>query len=315
MINGDCKILSKLSLRNNELEDISQISSGALKFLHLESNPKLQIESFDNFKSLSSLSLDYSSISHPRSSIFMGQISDVSNLKIINNPSLLLSTPYAIKFDDYFMNLQRLDLSGLGLKILPANTNSFLLNLREVNLSFNQLTSLEGLKGMPKLTHVLLYGNNIEHINECLDFIKNTKNLTLFDLRENQLTRRFYPNLFECLNITYANDNIAVHGSVSHNGANFEDAEARGDSQLKIYLKSISRKYQAEWCDADAKCLRDLEKFDTNLYNKRIGYQGLLVSANKNLKWLDGMILDDDRVNMIKKHWSLILGQTRKNLA
>ena len=315
IINDDCKILSKLSLRNNELEDISQISPGALKFLHLENNPKCQIESFNSFKSLNSLSLDYSSISYPGSLISLRQISDVSNLKIINNPSSLMSTPYAIKFDDYFMNLQRLDLSGLGLKVLPANMNSFLLNLREVNLSFNQLTSLEGLKGMPKLTHVLLYGNKIEHINECLDFTRNTKNLKLCDLRENKLTKKFYPNLFECLNMAHANGNIAAHGSISNNGASFEDAEVRQDGQLKTYLKSISRKYQTEWCDSDTKYLKDLEKFDTSLYNKRIGYQGLLVSTNKNLKWLDGTILDDDRINMIKKHWSLILGQARENLA
>lgn len=310
-MNENCKVLGKLSVRNNKLENISDVLPGALKFLHLENNPKLQIENFENFKGLHSLSLDYTSISHPGSSIIMSLISDVSNLKIISNPALMLPTPYVISFDDYFMNLQRLDLSGLGLKTLPARMSSFLLNLREVNISFNRLTSLVGLEGMPKLTHVLFYGNDIQHINECLDFIRKTKNLTFFDLRENQLTKRFYPNLFECLNIEQINNNNSFHGNCNSYS---EDSEIKRDSQSKIYLKSIARKYQADWNDSDSKYVKELEKFDLDLYNKRIGYQGLLVSANKNLKWLDGTILDDDQVNTIKKHWNFILGQTRRNV-
>lgn len=279
--------------------------------MHLENNAKLRIENFENFKDLHSLSLDYTSISHLDSSITMSLISDVSNLKIISNSSLMSPTPYVISFDDYFMNLQRLDLSGLGLKILPAKMSSFLLNLREVNLSFNQLTSLVGLEGMPKLTHVLFYGNDIQHINECLDFIKKTKNLTFFDMRENQLTKRFYPNLLECLNIGQTDNNSGSRGNSSFHS---EDSEIKRNSQSKIYLKSIARKYQADWNDSDSKYVKDLEKFDINLYKKRVGYQGLLVSANKNLKWLDGTILDDDQVNAIKKHWSFILGQARRDV-
>ena len=88
--------------------------------------------------------------------------------------------------------------------------------------------------------------------------------------------------------MAHANGNIAAHGSISNNGASFEDAEVRQDGQLKTYLKSISRKYQTEWCDSDTKYLKDLEKFDTSLYNKRIGYQGLLVSTNKILNgWME----------------------------
>lgn len=283
-VSPDSKI-TKICARNNHLRRID-ISSTSLKILYLDSNPKLQIRDFNMLKHLDAFSLEI--LKDPLGPSELGCLCDVGSLKLIGNGGIR-EFPIA----EPFLNLRKLDLAGLGLESLPEDFGHHAINLRELNLSFNNITDLTPLHGIPKLAQVFLYKNCIDSINECLDFVKNSSYLQLVDLRENPITRGFYPDI----NTTLREWTQAK--------------ETRKEQKFKWYMRSMAKGFQKQWFESDRNHAAELERYDEDRFNKRVGYQGLLVSAGPELKWLDGLILDQERVAYIKKHWAFVISSAK----
>lgn len=222
----------------------------------------------------------------------ISSLCDVENLKLVGNGSI---TTFPI--GEPFLNLHKLDLAGLGLEQLPKNFGHYALNLRELNLAFNNISDLTPLQAIPKLGQVFLYKNNVDSITECLNFIKSSEYLQLIDLRENPLTIGFYADV----------------GSKLRDWLTLNERNACKKTPLNWYIQSLSKAFQDYWVESDMKHARNMESYYSERFNKRVGYQGLLVSAGLSLKWLDGTILTSERVVSIKKHWAFILDSTKSS--
>ncbi|ANB12755.1 Nud1p [Sugiyamaella lignohabitans] len=169
----------------------------------------------------------------------------------------------AFNIREPFLNLQVLELSGVSLKALPESFPEFCLNLRELDLSFNQIQSIRPLVGIPKLRRLYLFRNQISDVGELVDCISEMSYLQVLDTRENPASELFYPP-------------IAA-----------DDQES--------YRKTHTKYEQKRW-------LEKLSEFDqTGLSDKvkalRTVYRGTLVgSSPRGLKWLDGALIDQEEM-------------------
>lgn len=239
------------------------------------------------FRYLDTFSLEITK--EPLSSHDLASFCDVGTLRLSGNGEIK-TFPIA----EPFLNLRKLDLAGLGLEKLPRDFGHYAINLRELNLAFNRISDLTPLQAIPKLAHVFMYKNNIDSIATCLDLVKGSECLQLIDLRENPLTSGFYPDL-----------NVTLHDwSLLKNDKSKE-------SMFKRYMNSLSKTFQEHWVESDSSHASKIENYDGERFNKRIMYQGLLVSAAPGLKWLDGTILSPEIVGSIKKHWEFLINNRK----
>lgn len=285
------KSIAKISARSNHLHKV-RIGSVSLKILHLERNPMLKIDDYRMFQHLDTFSLEISG-APPLTADDLAALSDVSHLKLVGSSTAGTSTVTSFPIHEPFLNLRKLDLAGLGLEGLPREFGHYAINLRELNLAFNKISDLTPLQAIPKLGHVFLYKNKVESIKTCLDFVSHgSRDLELLDLRDNPLTDGFYPDINSTLR------NWPQGG---------KDLGKSKEPRVKWYQKSLSRNFQEFWVESDANHARDMERYDMESFHKRVGYQGLLVSAATELKWLDGTIMTPEKVTSIKRHWGIIL--------
>lgn len=112
---------------------------------------------------------------------------DVRNLYISVNPTRSLD------ISQHLLNLQRLELSSMGLEELPDNFGQLTPNLRAVNLNFNSIKDLRPLLNIKRLNELLVAGNKLARLRTNLAVLGKLTTLTKLDLRENPLTLRFYP--------------------------------------------------------------------------------------------------------------------------
>jgi len=71
----------------------------------------------------------------------------------------------------------------------------YLKNLQKIDLSNNQIKSIQELSNLGNLTHVILTNNNICEL-ENLEYIKKLPNLEYLDLRNNDIVKKIHSNEF-----------------------------------------------------------------------------------------------------------------------
>ncbi|MEJ2250716.1 MAG: hypothetical protein P8Y70_02695 [Candidatus Lokiarchaeota archaeon] len=72
--------------------------------------------------------------------------------------------------------------------------------LESLNLSNNQINSLEGVENFKGITHLYLRNNHIENVN-CLKCLKNMPNLKYLDLRGNKVIHNIHNKDFKEVNL------------------------------------------------------------------------------------------------------------------
>lgn len=112
--------------------------------------------------------------------------SDVRNLYISLNPTR------GFEISQHLLNLQRLELSSMGLKELPADFGQLTPNLRSINLNFNSLKDLRPLLNIKRLNELLVAGNKLERLRANALVLGKLATLSKLDWRDNPLTMRFY---------------------------------------------------------------------------------------------------------------------------
>ncbi|KAG5362318.1 Septation initiation network scaffold protein [Yarrowia sp. C11] len=290
-VNGIAVGISKLSLANNverprlrrlmvsgnKLVDLDISLCSRLMVCKAEHNQLDRVKGIEHCPELITLSLG-------------GQRVPIGNLDSANDVRDLLLV--GTKIVDFplctpFMNLNRLDLSNCNLKSLPANFACLCMNVRVLNLNFNEIEDLTPLMVIPKLTHLFLVGNRIPKDSKSLRMlISELGFLRALDTRNNPETEEFYPDL------------MSVMGTQAVNGK----------SVSIQYTNTQTAEFEKAWQETDAKFVRNLKAHDRETYEDRILYQtqAMLRVHNKGglLAWMDGVLLGKDPkyLDSYKKH-------------
>ncbi|KAG5363601.1 Septation initiation network scaffold protein [Yarrowia sp. B02] len=199
--------------------------------------------------------------------------SDVRDLLLVGTKIDIERFPLTMPF----MNLNRLDLSNCGLKRLPVDFARECMNVRVLNLNFNELEDLTPLMVIPKLTHLFLVGNRIPRDSKSLRLlISELAFLRALDTRNNPETEEFYPDLMSVMR-----DN-GIHGK----------------NISMQYTSTQTAEFEQAWQERDAKFVRNLKAHHRETYEDRILYQTqamLRVKAGGGLLyWMDGVLLGKD---------------------
>lgn len=281
--------VSKVCVRHNALKRVDVDEDAGLRVLYADGNAGLVLHDTDALRHLDSLSLDV----HAKTLVgSLDALNDIHSLKLHGTTG----TPplQSFPFTDAFLNLHKLDLVGLGLTSLPRGFAQRVPNLRELNLAFNGLgdDDLAALHGISRLSQVCLYGNRVGKVQACLGLVRACKALRLLDLRGNAVTAGVYPEL------------AAVWQECGQ-----DKEKKQEDGPYRWYGKALAREFQAAWLARDLAHARDLESGPAPARAKRAHYRGILVSAGAELRWLDGTLLDEERVESIRSEWAQVLNR------
>ncbi|KAL1971336.1 hypothetical protein VTN77DRAFT_288 [Rasamsonia byssochlamydoides] len=191
-----------LRLSNNRLRSFDAAIFPHLTLLYLDKNYLSTVNGLEKCSHLEVLSLrEQMSLqsTEPASilDIDISAMKDIRKLFLSSNrlSERILSPSVPV------LSLQLLDLASCGLNGLPAHFGASFPNLRVLNLNFNALTELRGIKGMNGLGRLTVVGNRVSRLRTLCQVIGRLgrtdryghSSLRTIDLRGNPLTVGFYP--------------------------------------------------------------------------------------------------------------------------
>ncbi|PVI07099.1 hypothetical protein DM02DRAFT_581024 [Periconia macrospinosa] len=198
---------------------------------------------------------------------------EVRSLHLSLNPTRSLEIP------QHLLNLQRLELSSMGLTDLPSDFGQLTPNIRSINLNFNALQDLRPLLNIKRLTELLIAGNKLERLRANAMVLGKLGTLTKLDWRDNPLTLRFYPSASE-------NRLMSLRQKPSDEQANDRFVLPDGDE------------------DADEQYLLRLDG-ETRI--RRRVTEMMLANLCVNLRELDGLTFDKSRILVKDDVWKRLL--------
>lgn len=284
--------LLRLNLSNNKLTTLKfpTMSNLPLRVLNIENNPNLHLNThhFEQLYQIHTLNMDATASSDQLILPSDDDLAWVINLTVlkINTPKdfqALNTIPTSLQIPEPFLNLHKLDLSNLNLHILPDDFASFFINLRDLNLSYNNLSVLTPIIGIPKLEKLHLYYNQFGSderdnylMSDLILLLQTNLNLKLLDLRFNPFTREFY-----------SSEAIAPDSYLASIEAQMIQVRASGKASPSCNIE-----------------------LPLSILKSKIAYQGLLVASSPQLKWLDGIVMDTDTVEQIREKWNTIVNES-----
>ncbi|KAJ8097511.1 hypothetical protein POJ06DRAFT_261574 [Lipomyces tetrasporus] len=271
--------LRTLKICRNELKDFDAVAFPNLRILYLDDNRLQSISGLKKLRLLENLSIrDQHGTTNE---LHCPNLTDVRKLYLSGN------RPKDLTFQQHFLNLQSLELASVQLKDLPQNFSSFARNLRDLNLSFNELSSISNLKCIPKLRRLYLIGNQIKGMEHLANVISTFPALRVLDMRMNPLTLTFYPPVFAVTD----HKNIAEANTIGCHSMERKDLHRR-------YNLVMSRQAQSAWEKKD-------KQFESHLARlslmKRQAYQGLMFTSAPKLLWLDGASFTKEAVSELSR--------------
>lgn len=199
--------------------------------------------------------------------------SDVRNLYIS------LNLTHGLDISQHLLNLQRLELSSMGLKELPENFGQLTPNIRTINLNFNSIKDLRPLLNIKRLDELLLAGNKLERLRANALVLGKLGTLSKLDWRDNPVTLRFYAPTSE-------NRVMSLRQKPS-------------DEQL-------TDRFVLPEGDAEADCIH-VSRLDFETRIRRRVTEMMLANLCKNLRTLDGLTFDKARVLVKDDIWERML--------
>ncbi|KAG0248864.1 hypothetical protein BG011_009828 [Mortierella polycephala] len=235
-----------LRLSKNKLATFDAMSFPGLRTLYLDDN-RLQL--LENCQTLTRLE-NFSA----RDQELDGLVIDMT--EFMNSRKLYLSgNPIrTLDFQMQFFHLEYLEICSGCLKELPLNFAALFPNLRGLNLSDNELKSIEPLSGLLRLRRLILVGNLLKKFGEVHSLLKRLPSL-------NPLTSNMYP---------------AMSVSTSQGSASrYKDT----------YRANQNSEAEQDWRRRDIGFRRALTDA---MYLKRSVYRAQIVKSCKRLEWFDG---------------------------
>ncbi|KAK9326151.1 hypothetical protein V1517DRAFT_267915 [Lipomyces orientalis] len=271
--------LRTLKICRNELKEFDAVAFPNLRILYLDDNRLQSVSGLKKLRLLENLSIrdQHGTTNELR----CPNLTDVRKLYLSGN------RPKDLTFQQHFLNLQSLELASVQLKDLPQNFSSFAQNLRDLNLSFNELSNISNLKCIPKLRRLYLIGNQIKGMEHLASVIATFPALRVLDMRMNPLTLTFYPPVFA----------VADHKNIAEANTIGSHSMARKDLHRQYNLV-MSRQAQSAWEKKD-------KQFESHLTRlslmKRQAYQGLMFTSAPTLLWLDGASFTKEAVSELSQ--------------
>lgn len=185
-----CKALRTVRLCRNGMRilDVAHYCP-KVESLYVDGNCLPHVPGLERLRCLRTFSAREQAV-HPDDGSYVGNLvknPDVRNLYLSVNPIR------GLDLSQHLLNLQRLELSSMGLEELPAEFGQLAPNLRSINLNFNSLKDLRPLLNIKRLSELLVAGNKLTRLRTNLAVLGKLTTLTTLDLRDNPLTLRFYP--------------------------------------------------------------------------------------------------------------------------
>ncbi|KAK9472000.1 uncharacterized protein V1510DRAFT_426438 [Dipodascopsis tothii] len=291
-IEGYLVRLRMLRLVRNNLTRFDGVSFPYLRILSLDENKIESVTGLKRLRLLESISLrDQRSTT---GCVIARKYTDkrhltCPNINDVRRLYLSGTHPVDLNFRLHFLNLQSLELAATNLTSLPPSFSSFARNLRELNLSFNQLRDITPLRNIFKLRKLYLVGNHIDMDMASLSsVISSFKVLMSLDLRMNPITHKFYPPLF-------SDTTTGLRSGLLHGPAN-EDLDPtvvpRGEMHRAYHNLMTDRAFQQSWEKRNKLFLEALRKQS---------YQGLMFLSVPTLRWLDGVEFTREEVQDVAR--------------
>lgn len=275
--------LKKLSLKFNRLKKLNVEPYPFLRILRIDGNALDSVSDLKHLKFLTELSAKCQDNPNVTKQIVL-ETRDIVTLDLSGNYVLssFLAGPLPT---DVFANLNLLNLSAVGLNSIPDSFGEAFENVRELNINFNKLVSLDGLAKLCRLRKVTAVSNNMSKMEMILTSLSNCrKTLKLLDLRLNIFNFDFYPYVFNPHELEIA---------TASNMENFDSSpiplEAIDDIEnFSIHYNTLV-KSREEWEERDADFFARM-RADGNYkrINDRLNYETILIKFFPILKELDG---------------------------
>lgn len=181
--------LHSLHVAHNSLSDLNVLPLCNLRYLDADYNNLSQVRNISQLKHLETLKIRAQSLVNGclDESKVLNSFCEIRNLYLSGNS--IKSFPVTVQF----LNLQILEFAFTGLQSLPANFGTLMPNLRALNLNINALKDLKPLRGISKLTRLLIAGNRISRLRKTLRVLGHFESLDELDIRDNPFSLGFYP--------------------------------------------------------------------------------------------------------------------------
>ncbi|EMG49094.1 Component of the spindle pole body outer plaque, putative, partial [Candida maltosa Xu316] len=269
---GRSKSLVKLSIRFNNVRKLNVSKVPQLRALKFDGN---QIEKIEGLEVLGKLE-EISCKSQFRSSIvdqILQTTKDVRKLDLSGNRHFTNTT-------SIFPFVNSLTLSATNLSEIPTNFAVQFPNVQSLNLSFNKLKDINGLKELKNLRKVYMVDNKLQSFKQLTKGLTGSKStLRVLDVRLNPCTENIYPYLFSPEELETSALNI-------ENGDDIQSFLIRYEELDKSEL----------WTTRDEIFLEHLKsRKDVELLGSRDIFECAMVTYFFNLSRLDGNWIDDDR--------------------
>ncbi|WWC58752.1 uncharacterized protein I303_101296 [Kwoniella dejecticola CBS 10117] len=171
-----------------------------------------------------------------------------------------------------------LEIAACQMTCWPANFSKILPNLKVLNVNYNHLANLDGLKGLSGVRKVTLVGGRLGNdelgSKNVLEGLKGLSNLEEIDFRMNPSTLSYYfPLLLPASSASTSTLSIT---------------QSALDPSLQIANRTPAS--ASTWTSYDSRFRKNLPD---EWYSKRLVYRGLVMSTCPKLKRLDGISIED----------------------
>lgn len=282
--------LKKLVLKFNRLKRLELECFPFIRILRIDGNSLEFISDLRKLKYLQEVSAKCQDSPRITEQVVL-ETCDVVSLDLSGNHiiSSLLSPKLLL---DIFANLNQLNLSAVGLEILPSSFGESFSNVRELNVNFNKLTNLEGLSKLCRLRKVTAVSNNMSKMEMILSSLQNSRRtLKQLDLRLNIFNFDFYPHVFSPHELDIAGtSDLKKLDSSPIPLESYDDIE-----NFSIHYNTLV-KSREEWESRDADFFKKLRSAGNyKCINERLSYETILIKFFPKLKDLDGSQISIER--------------------
>ncbi|MBW0462828.1 hypothetical protein O181_002543 [Austropuccinia psidii MF-1] len=299
-IDGLMPNLRVLRISENRLERIDVSNLVNLRTLYIDNNDLMEILGAERLRKLENLSARDQR--GGELSLPMRQVRDVKRIYLGGNPLPTAFPTYQ------FYNLLYLELAMCQCQSLPADLSSLIPNVRTLNLNYNFLKDLRPLANLKRLQKLTVVGSRVKTVDRnLLNVLESLPELELLDLRQNPVCAPFYPPVL----LHSTSPTISDHPNTTTN-----PTTAVHLNQYQIV--SSDQKGKEDWQLIDDRFRKSLPN---QFYLRRMTYRALILRScglshqdsksdstshphqivNKQLKWLDGLKVDEIERKKLEK--------------
>lgn len=273
--------LKKLLLKGNKIKSLDVNVFPSLRILRLDGNYFTKVDNLHKLNFLDELSLK----SQPSKDVAFHLLQNASQPRMLD---LSGNAHFSMSGLKRFVGVNQLILSAMEYELVPPLLHQCFLNVCELNLNFNRLTSLAELEDMRNLKKVLLVSNSITKLTDVISSLSGSKHcLEVLDLRLNPINFEFYPYVFSPNEID-ADDPQPIQLE------SLDDIES-----FAIHYKALTRD-TSNWEERDSEYIANRISRSNGKIKSRINYETLLVNYFPRLRKLDGITVTKEKRRLCK---------------